>query len=111
MILYRNFQPSNIRYYETNLQNSRVNASSKIDKETKESDRLRFGIPVSNYGHSGSGVQGYPTGVGYGAPTKIDIGGVALGVILGFGAVVLIPKLAYIFSGGYGYRSKKYLLI
>ncbi|XP_057670196.1 uncharacterized protein LOC130902244 [Diorhabda carinulata] len=37
---------------------------------------------------------------------KIDIGGVALGAILGLGLVLIIPKLANIVGGGYGgYRN------
>lgn len=80
--------------------------TSKIDKVDKES---RFGMPITTYGHSGSGVSNYPaSGVGY--PMKIDIGGIAIGAIIGLGAVLIIPKIAHLFSGSYGgYRSKNYI--
>lgn len=84
-----------------------TNSSSKIeDKEGKESsDRLRFGIPLSTYGNTGVGVQyGTSNGVVI-SPMKIDIGGIALGALIGLGAVLIVPKLASVLSGGYGYRS------
>jgi hypothetical protein len=48
---------------------------------------------------------------------KLDLGGVVLGAIIGFGAVFILPKILHVFSaghdtdysgviGGYGYRSK-----
>lgn len=88
-----------MRYYESTLPN-KANFSSKIDKES------RFGIPISTYGQSGSGVSSYPSGgVGYMQPYKVDLGGVAIGALLGLGAILLLPKLAHVFSGGHGYRS------
>lgn len=33
---------------------------------------------------------------------KLDIGGVALGALIGLGAILIIPKLAQIFSGAHG---------
>lgn len=77
--------------------------------EAKESkDRLRFGIPVStSYGSTGSGVSYGNNGMGYVMqPVKIDIGGIALGALIGLGAVLIVPKIAHILSTGYGYRSK-----
>lgn len=66
---------------------------------------LTFSIFYSywqGYPHSASGVGSY-----YGP--KIDIGGVVLGAVIGVGALLIIPKIVGIFSGGYGgghYRSK-----
>lgn len=49
------------------------------------------------------------TAPGLYGPVKIDLGGVLLGSILGFGAIVILPKLisalSYSYGGGYG-RSK-----
>lgn len=68
-------------------------------------------LPPSGYGNTGSGVQGYPPpgGIGYGVmPMKIDIGGVALGALLGLGAVLIAPKLLSVFHMvGPSYRSNK----
>ncbi|KAF2892935.1 hypothetical protein ILUMI_13229 [Ignelater luminosus] len=111
------FQPSNLRYYESPLSDNSRNFSIKPDpKETKESTAInryqRFGsvplLPPSGYGNTGAGVQGYPPpgGVGYMMPMKIDIGGVALGALLGLGAVLIAPKLMSVFHMvGPGYRS------
>jgi hypothetical protein len=52
-----------------------------------------------------------------GGQLKLDLGGVVLGAIIGFGAVFILPKILHVFSaghdsdygggfGGYGYRSK-----
>lgn len=38
---------------------------------------------------------------------KIDIGAVILGVILGAGAFLVIPKLVGTLNGGYGYGKHK----
>lgn len=80
--------------------------------EAKESkDRLRFGIPVStSYGSTGSGVSYGNNGMGYVMqPVKIDIGGIALGALIGLGAVLIVPKVAHILSASYGYRSTYFL--
>lgn len=63
------------------------------------------GLTGSGYGNTGgAGAPGY--GPSY-APTKIDIGGVALGALIGLGAILLVPKLTAIMNMGYhGYRSK-----
>ncbi|VVD00974.1 unnamed protein product [Leptidea sinapis] len=45
------------------------------------------------YGGSAPGIYG---------PVKIDLGGILLGSILGFGAVVVLPKIIHAFSYGYG---------
>ncbi|EFA06329.1 uncharacterized protein Desi [Tribolium castaneum] len=98
------FQPSSVnRYYESDLSAN----SSKLEKKDENSDRLRFGIPVSSYGSTGNGVQyGSNSGVGYVfSPMKIDVGGIALGALIGLGAVLIVPKLAAVFAGGHGYRS------
>ncbi|XP_023310503.1 uncharacterized protein LOC108907633 [Anoplophora glabripennis] len=40
------------------------------------------------------------------SPMKIDLGGVALGALIGLGAILIVPKLAHVLSGGLGgYRS------
>lgn len=37
---------------------------------------------------------------------KIDLGGVVIGTLVGIGALLILPKLVNVFSGGYGhYRS------
>nr|CAI5856739.1 unnamed protein product [Callosobruchus analis] len=76
------FEPSHHRYYESPLP-YRTN-STKTDRKP-ESKESRFGIITSSYGNSGpSG-----SGGGYGgsvAPVKVDLGGVALGALIGFGA-------------------------
>jgi hypothetical protein len=54
-----------------------------------------------------------------GGQLKLDLGGVVLGAIIGFGAVFILPKIIHVFSagqdtdyggvgvvGGYGYRSE-----
>lgn len=99
-----------MRYFETDLPKNQENASKRIDiKETKEDkNRLqRFGIPIATY-TTGSGVNTYNNnnGIGYTNPVKIDIGGVALGALIGLGAILILPKLANVFSSGHGYRSK-----
>jgi hypothetical protein len=66
-----------------------------------------FGNSLGGYGSYGG------VGTTYGKP-PIDLGGVVLGTIIGIGAVLIIPKIAYIFSGHLGgaggggyYRSKR----
>ncbi|KAJ8965454.1 hypothetical protein NQ317_000433 [Molorchus minor] len=109
--LFKGFEPSH-RYYESNLPDYHPKQhNSTLDrKENKES---RFGIiPATSFGSSGSGVQ-YGNGNGNGgvgyviSPMKIDIGGVALGALIGLGAMLIVPKLMNILSSGHGgYRSK-----
>lgn len=103
------FRSFSTRYFESNLPQPSNN--SRIDAKSKDTnDRLRFGIPIAaSYGNTGTGVNyGNSNGVGYMiSPMKIDIGGVALGALIGLGAILVVPKLAHIFSGGYGYRSKE----
>jgi hypothetical protein len=41
-------------------------------------------------------------GVGNFGKQPIDIGGVVLGALIGIGAVLIVPKIAYIFSGHLG---------
>ncbi|KAH1007856.1 hypothetical protein HUJ04_005038 [Dendroctonus ponderosae] len=48
--------------------------------------------------YGGSGGNG---AVNYGS-MKLDIGGVALGALIGLGAILIIPKIAQIFSGAHG---------
>ncbi|XP_012275839.1 uncharacterized protein LOC105697258 [Orussus abietinus] len=74
-------------------------ATKRNSAETNDiSDRNqepRFGF--TNVGGTGSGY-----GVSTYAPTKIDLGGVLLGAIIGIGSILVIPKLLYILSGSYG---------
>lgn len=39
-------------------------------------------------------------------PIKIDIAGIALGALIGLGAILIVPKIAHVFSAGHGFRSK-----
>ncbi|KOB66655.1 Uncharacterized protein OBRU01_20927 [Operophtera brumata] len=82
--------------------------SARVDKTREDHDSRaertqRFG--VSAYGGSGQGGYG-STAPGLYGPVKIDLGGVLIGSILGFGAVVILPKiihaLSYSYGGGYG---------
>ncbi|KAL1514068.1 hypothetical protein ABEB36_003391 [Hypothenemus hampei] len=100
------FSPSH-RYYESELPNQKPYknkttyipqnpvAEGKRDNDGKES---RFG--AVSYGTSGSGYGG-SNGVTYGT-MKLDIGGVALGALIGLGAILIIPKISQIFAGGHG---------
>lgn len=72
------------------------------------SNNLSCTLPIISYSQSG-GYGGTAPGL-YG-PVKIDLGGVLIGSILGFGAVIILPKiihaLSYSYGGGYG-RSEYY---
>ncbi|KAG6455292.1 hypothetical protein O3G_MSEX009124 [Manduca sexta] len=83
-------------------------ASSRVEKAREERDSQpertqRFGI--SAYGGGATGGFG-STAPGLYGPLKIDLGGVLIGSILGFGAVIILPKiihaLSYSYGGGYG---------
>ncbi|KAJ8935446.1 hypothetical protein NQ314_012866, partial [Rhamnusium bicolor] len=110
------FEPSH-RYYESNLPNYRPTAQNTTKPDRKDTKQeSRFGIiPITSYGSSGNGMQ-YGNGNGNGngnggigymlSPMKIDLGGVALGALIGLGAILIVPKLAHVLSGGIGgYRS------
>ncbi|RZF45080.1 hypothetical protein LSTR_LSTR002041 [Laodelphax striatellus] len=57
---------------------------------TSRGQEARFGYPISGDGSYGmSGVY---------APTRIDLGGVLLGAIVGFGAILIIPKLLHLLT-------------
>ncbi|XP_063628111.1 uncharacterized protein LOC134799604 isoform X2 [Cydia splendana] len=74
---------------------------SREEREQNDRDRTqRFGI--STYGTTGAqgGYGGSAPGL-YG-PVKIDLGGVLIGSILGFGAVLVLPKIMHLLSYGYG---------
>ncbi|CAK1550416.1 unnamed protein product [Leptosia nina] len=70
---------------------------SRDDRDDHGDRTQRFGI--STYGATGP-YGGSAPGI-YG-PLKIDLGGVLLGSILGFGAVIVLPKIIHAFSYGYG---------
>ncbi|KAL4702771.1 hypothetical protein ACJJTC_002311 [Scirpophaga incertulas] len=96
---FRGFLPSAGYRTEDQL----AEPSARIDKNERDnqSDRTqRFGI--SSYGTTGSqgGYGGSAPGI-YG-PVKIDLGGVLIGSILGFGAVIILPKIIHALSYGYG---------
>ena len=66
-------------------------------------------LHLQNTGSTGLG--------GVNGQLKLDLGGVILGAIIGFGAIFILPKIIHVFSagqdadfgggiGGYGYRSK-----
>ncbi|XP_075982966.1 uncharacterized protein LOC142981152 isoform X2 [Anticarsia gemmatalis] len=99
---YRNdggFMPSFLR-----TEDQLAEPSARVEKERdNQADRTqRFG--VSSFGGTGGGYGSTAPGL-YG-PVKIDLGGVLIGSILGFGAVIILPKiihaLSYSYGGGYG---------
>lgn len=60
------------------------------------------GYGTSGYGNSLGSGYGYNYGVGnYGS--KIDLGGVVLGTIIGIGALLILPKIVGVISGHGGY--------
>ncbi|KAI5642837.1 DM4/DM12 family domain-containing protein [Phthorimaea operculella] len=78
---------------------------SREDRERAERDNQpertqRFGI--STYGPSGGQGPYGGTSPGIYGPVKIDLGGVLIGSILGFGAVLILPKIMHALSYGYG---------
>ncbi|KAJ8723733.1 hypothetical protein PYW07_007713 [Mythimna separata] len=102
---FRGFMPSFQR-----TEDQLAEPSARVEKNRDERDRdnqadrtQRFGI--SSYGSTGGGGYG-STAPGLYGPVKIDLGGVLIGSILGFGAVIILPKiihaLSYSYGGGYG---------
>ncbi|CAG9789455.1 unnamed protein product [Diatraea saccharalis] len=98
---FRGFLPSSGYRTEDQL----AEPSSRVEKGDRDRDSQpertqRFGI--STYGSTGSqgGYGGSAPGL-YG-PLKIDLGGVLIGSILGFGAVIILPKIIHALSYGYG---------
>ncbi|XP_041969481.1 uncharacterized protein LOC121726271 [Aricia agestis] len=95
------FLPS--QNYNQRTEDQLAEPSARVDKSDERLERdnpdrkERFGI--TGYGSTGS-YGGTAPGV-YG-PVKIDLGGVLLGSILGFGAVIILPKIIHAFSYGYG---------
>ncbi|XP_068619359.1 uncharacterized protein [Battus philenor] len=77
---------------------ARAERNSREERDNQSDRTQRFGI--STYGSTGSPYGGSAPGI-YG-PVKIDLGGVLLGSILGFGAVIILPKIIHAFSYGYG---------
>ncbi|XP_072929720.1 uncharacterized protein [Epargyreus clarus] len=73
---------------------------SREDRDSQPERTQRFGI--SSYGSTGSQSPYGATAPGLYGPVKIDLGGVLLGSILGFGAVIILPKIIHAFSYGYG---------
>ncbi|XP_063987381.1 uncharacterized protein LOC135167783 isoform X2 [Diachasmimorpha longicaudata] len=74
---------------------SRTSGDNKLMSE--RSQEARFGF--SNLETSGAGT-GY--GVTSYAPTRVDLGGLILGAVIGVGTILIIPKLLYVISGSYG---------
>ncbi|XP_048486012.1 uncharacterized protein LOC105381883 [Plutella xylostella] len=104
---FRGFQPSPSYRTEDQLAepSARVEKREELarDRDSQSERTQRFGI--SSYGASGSGGPGVPYGSsapGLYGPLKIDLGGVLLGSILGFGAVLVLPKIIHALSYGYG---------
>ncbi|CAD7090208.1 unnamed protein product [Hermetia illucens] len=78
--------------------NDKVNETAAAESSNERIQRFGF---ATGYG----GINGYPnsgTGVASYSPVKLDLGGVVLGTLLGIGAILIIPKLVTVFSGGYG---------
>ncbi|XP_011305388.1 uncharacterized protein [Fopius arisanus] len=83
---------------ESRSDSGNISRSIGDDKPVSErSQEARFGF--SNLETSGGGT-GY--GVSSYAPTKVDLGGLILGAVIGVGTILIIPKLLYIISGSYG---------
>ncbi|KAH9643037.1 hypothetical protein HF086_013598 [Spodoptera exigua] len=103
---YRNdggFVPS-FQRTEDQLAEPSARIEKNRDERDNQADRTqRFGI--SSYGSTGGGNYG-STAPGLYGPVKIDLGGVLIGSLLGFGAVIILPKiihaLSYSYGGGYG---------
>lgn len=110
IFFHRGFLPSSGSYYNPESTTtptppeSRALLTSERSNSTIEnspSERIqRFGIT----GYGGAGYPGTGGGVtpGVYSPIKLDLGGVVLGTLIGLGAVLIFPKLAHVFSGGYG---------
>ena len=80
---------------ETSTKRGDTESNSIMDR----SQDARFGF--TNLGTTGSGY-----GVSTYAPTKIDLGGLLLGAIIGIGSILIIPKLLYVLSGTYGHYAR-----
>ncbi|XP_049878214.1 uncharacterized protein LOC126375315 [Pectinophora gossypiella] len=103
---YRNdggFMPSPSYRTEDQL----AEPSARVDKSREDRERdnqpertQRFGI--STYGSTGAQGPYGGTAPGLYGPVKIDLGGVLIGSILGFGAVIILPKIIHALSYGYG---------
>ncbi|XP_023938835.2 uncharacterized protein LOC112046446 [Bicyclus anynana] len=97
---YRNdgFLPSSFQHTEDQLAQPSARADKSREERDNQQDRTqRFG--VTDYGSTGPYGSTAPGAYG---PLKIDLGGVLLGSILGFGAVIILPKIIHAFSYGYG---------
>ncbi|XP_015113045.1 uncharacterized protein LOC107038463 [Diachasma alloeum] len=74
---------------------SRTLEDSKPVSERSQEPRFGFSNLETSGGGTGYGVSSY-------APTKVDLGGLILGAVIGVGTILIIPKLLYIISGSYG---------
>ncbi|XP_050316253.1 uncharacterized protein LOC126750643 [Anthonomus grandis grandis] len=102
------FSPSH-RYYESDLPYKNKsgyipkNPIAEPKKDFSDPKESRFGLV--SYGSTGGGSYGSSgTGVSYGT-MKLDIGGVALGVLLGLSIILIVPKISQVLGavhGGYG---------
>ncbi|XP_060536278.1 uncharacterized protein LOC132708156 [Cylas formicarius] len=97
------FTPSH-RYYESDIltfdkpyNTTNGNKRHAVTEPKKEPKESRFG--VISYGNSPTG--GYDNGLSM--PLKVDLSGVVIGVFIGLGAVLLIPKIAHLLAGGGGF--------
>ncbi|XP_012256222.3 uncharacterized protein LOC105686176 [Athalia rosae] len=91
--------PSQSRSTEAASPESGETLKRSVAEENDVSNREqepRFGF--TNIGTTGTGYGG----VSSYAPTKVDLGGVLLGAVIGVGTILVIPKLLYLFSGSYG---------
>ncbi|XP_073950200.1 uncharacterized protein isoform X2 [Choristoneura fumiferana] len=97
---FRGFMPSSSFRTEDQLAEPSARAE-KSREEREQNDRTqRFGI--STYGTTGAQGPYGGSAPGLYGPMKIDLGGVLIGSILGFGAVIILPKIIHAFSYGYG---------
>ncbi|XP_034938410.1 uncharacterized protein [Chelonus insularis] len=84
---------------QPHFRNTNESVSSRTSESTiSASDRsqeARFGYSGVTGAGSGYGISSY-------APTKMDLGGLVLGAVIGVGTILIIPKLLYIISGSYG---------
>ncbi|XP_045776295.1 uncharacterized protein LOC123874817 [Maniola jurtina] len=95
---YDGFLPSSYQHTEDQLAQPSARAEKSRDERDSQPDRTqRFGI--TDYGNTGPYGSTAP---GLYGPVKIDLGGVLLGSILGFGAVIILPKIIHALSYGYG---------
>ncbi|XP_012145077.1 uncharacterized protein LOC105663015 [Megachile rotundata] len=109
------FVPSSMVYLEKNAK-SRDQIAMPSQVELRSETSTKRGDTESNdiaersqdarFGFTNLGTTGSGYGVSSYAPTKIDLGGLLLGAIIGIGSILIIPKLLYVLSGTYGHYAR-----